>query len=1062
MALFPLRIRIFQPARWVIAHVVVGMLAFCIARSPQTALANETQAVPSREVSQLTLVPAPPSQPAVALAATEESALQATPVLYQLHINQLVTLDIEVIQTPTGDIRYPFMALTTALDLAPQISPSTSTFVCVDPVTQHSIVLNWGTQTLEINGVASPPPGVPYVFSEAGFIYPQEVYVDEATAEALLRITLTANPTDTAIDLETTRPLKALQSADPLNSQQHDNTLPLAPPVVNSLLERFTWQYRHNTDYQVFTQPATRGTAKNIDYFAGITNTLSLGIHGKLWGREYAIQPTFIRFNGLNNLQTLDWHIIDRRKRVNITLGSFDAGLSPLTSQNLPLWGLKIASKNADTPIITPVSYRTYRVTPKTGQSSLQVELNGKVVQEIQQSEASSPPTEIELEPVYLEPEKYNHLRVLERDSAGQLITHQDETVAYYNHLLAKGDSAYSAFIGRVPMQFQPLGLAQDDIRYLMAQSNKWFAGGRYWYGVGHQLTAGVQAAADHIWGPPKTFFLNPTPLTADLSGILSYQRNPNFWQGQNLSLTARGQLGKHLAVISDFGFSQYHLKPGSFLPIARNGLGAGGRIALTYTRGEGQLALDGFHYSPYYYSPNSLNLDTQYDKQGIGVGLSNRLGFGLNGNIQVRWERYATNLANLVPGGQIIADTWRANGVWLITPKTTLTGNMSWTAGRNRERELHQRSTYVQLAQKLPRDWTGRLIWSDFSTDLAFLSDTGNSGNLLFRNTSLDTQLEIPLKRLPESYVQLGHLYSTFTNSVYINSVWRYKRLQAHLNWQQSYGGTLQSLNRVDARIGYTWRNGIQTTLGYAVGQTGFDNRFGNQIKTVSQQLYVEFSGVYGRRGDRYGMLPNGWNTSTAMLSGRAFVDMNRNGSLDPGEPGIPGMDLVLDDNTVQTTNAQGQFLFEGVGAGTHALVLKTDSLPASLDIAKPMLRLALREGQHHNLNIPVIPQGGSIRGVVMVDKVNDSIVANDPVMLVITNRAGAIVNYTQAKPGEAFVFSNLPPDTYTVALENKLAQSGLYKVMQAPAPIEITPAQSLDALVEVENQRVVLLKLR
>lgn len=70
--------------------------------------------------------------------------------------------------------------------------------------------------------------------------------------------------------------------------------------------------------------------------------------------------------------------------------------------------------------------------------------------------------------------------------------------------------------------------------------------------------------------------------------------------------------------------------------------------------------------------------------------------------------------------------------------------------------------------------------------------------------------------------------------------------------------------------------------------------------------------------------------------IAGVAYVDANRNGIRDPGETGISGVVVALAGtdllgqtvNTTQTTNANGEYLFDPVNPGTYTL---TETQPAS-----------------------------------------------------------------------------------------------------------------------------------
>ena len=64
---------------------------------------------------------------------------------------------------------------------------------------------------------------------------------------------------------------------------------------------------------------------------------------------------------------------------------------------------------------------------------------------------------------------------------------------------------------------------------------------------------------------------------------------------------------------------------------------------------------------------------------------------------------------------------------------------------------------------------------------------------------------------------------------------------------------------------------------------------------------------------------------TDRANIYGTVFNDDNGNGLQDPGETGIPGVSVTLDDNTVYVANYLGQYTFQIAEAGTHK-VTETD----------------------------------------------------------------------------------------------------------------------------------------
>ena len=90
------------------------------------------------------------------------------------------------------------------------------------------------------------------------------------------------------------------------------------------------------------------------------------------------------------------------------------------------------------------------------------------------------------------------------------------------------------------------------------------------------------------------------------------------------------------------------------------------------------------------------------------------------------------------------------------------------------------------------------------------------------------------------------------------------------------------------------------------------------------------------------FGLIPLG------TIRGRVIKDDNRNGRVDPGEAPVEGAVLVLDGGARSEQVRKGQFKFEAVRSGEHALELLPDSLPEGGTITgAPRVTVAL--GREH-----------------------------------------------------------------------------------------------------------------
>jgi large repetitive protein len=79
-----------------------------------------------------------------------------------------------------------------------------------------------------------------------------------------------------------------------------------------------------------------------------------------------------------------------------------------------------------------------------------------------------------------------------------------------------------------------------------------------------------------------------------------------------------------------------------------------------------------------------------------------------------------------------------------------------------------------------------------------------------------------------------------------------------------------------------------------------------------------------------------------TAVIIGTVFVDTNGNDIQDPGEPGVPGVRLILEDGTYAITDAEGQYSIYGQRAITHALKLDANTLPVGAKLGGNSPRFA------------------------------------------------------------------------------------------------------------------------
>ncbi|MCU0791445.1 MAG: hypothetical protein MUE42_01020 [Opitutaceae bacterium] len=116
---------------------------------------------------------------------------------------------------------------------------------------------------------------------------------------------------------------------------------------------------------------------------------------------------------------------------------------------------------------------------------------------------------------------------------------------------------------------------------------------------------------------------------------------------------------------------------------------------------------------------------------------------------------------------------------------------------------------------------------------------------------------------------------------------------------------------------------------------------------------------------------LEGGPFANRSVILGRVFVDENADGAFTPGERGLAGVRLVLDDGVTVLTDRDGLYHIEGVTPGVRAFRLDESTLPPghtpvvldSQNALNPSSRfLDLRFGVLHRANFAVLPPADQI----------------------------------------------------------------------------------------------------
>jgi uncharacterized repeat protein (TIGR01451 family) len=96
------------------------------------------------------------------------------------------------------------------------------------------------------------------------------------------------------------------------------------------------------------------------------------------------------------------------------------------------------------------------------------------------------------------------------------------------------------------------------------------------------------------------------------------------------------------------------------------------------------------------------------------------------------------------------------------------------------------------------------------------------------------------------------------------------------------------------------------------------------------------------------------------AIILGRLFEDLNGNGVPDPGEPGLAGIRVYLEDGSFVFSDKEGQYSFTGISPGNHVVKIDRATLPAGY-LAVPYNTAFAGVGWSQFITVPF---GGPARG--------------------------------------------------------------------------------------------------
>ncbi|HEY0564902.1 MAG TPA: hypothetical protein VGC88_04915, partial [Terriglobales bacterium] len=96
--------------------------------------------------------------------------------------------------------------------------------------------------------------------------------------------------------------------------------------------------------------------------------------------------------------------------------------------------------------------------------------------------------------------------------------------------------------------------------------------------------------------------------------------------------------------------------------------------------------------------------------------------------------------------------------------------------------------------------------------------------------------------------------------------------------------------------------------------------------------RAFASANGINSNTSSATVKVQDGLLSNRGVVVGKVFADCNRNGMQDPGEPGVPGVRLYLDDGSFVDTDGAGQYSLYGVSGRVHILKIDRLSVPSGM----------------------------------------------------------------------------------------------------------------------------------
>jgi hypothetical protein len=188
-----------------------------------------------------------------------------------------------------------------------------------------------------------------------------------------------------------------------------------------------------------------------------------------------------------------------------------------------------------------------------------------------------------------------------------------------------------------------------------------------------------------------------------------------------------------------------------------------------------------------------------------------------------------------------------------------------------------------------------------------------------------------------------------------------------------------------------------------------------------------------------------------TGTLDGVVFEDPNGNGMQDPGEPGIPGVTVIVTlagpDGPIVipvVTGPDGSWSLDNLPPGDYTVAIDPTTVPPGIVSSNPPTTVTLPDGGSVTVDIPAVPTG-TVVGRVWIDNDRDGV--QDPsepgiagVLVKLIDKDGNVIDSVITATGGGYTFANVVPGDYNVVIDVSTVPKGLDQTFENDGSRDLT----------------------